>query len=99
MFQSSVSSFATRRKLLCSHLSGRYKIPGISERTQGWALSRRYLYGDKIFGNLKYELRQRLSGFCAEDWRMRGSLLTSRGRSSSKIQKQTCDTLFKDVFY
>jgi hypothetical protein len=43
----SVSSFAGR-KLLCSHLSILdYIIPGYSKRTQGWALSGHYLYGDE----------------------------------------------------
>ena len=57
----SVSSFTTRRKLLLSSVCNKiikrlssYKIPRFSKRTQGWALSRRYLYGDKIFGNLKF---------------------------------------------
>jgi hypothetical protein len=97
LFQSSVSSFATRtrRKLLCSHLSGRgrYKIPGFSERTQGWALSRRYLYGDKIFGSLKftnYVNDYLVSGLRTGGW----EVLCSRvlRRSSSKIQKHAIPT-------
>jgi hypothetical protein len=53
-FQSSVSSFATSRKLLCSNLSGRHiKFLNFRNgRKVGPCLDATYT--DKIFGNLKF---------------------------------------------